>query len=131
MKDEKEQVEIFEEEEILTFTDDEGKDVQLCQIACVEHNGDFYSLLENYSDDETDDEDGVYIYKILNYDENDKPLDLEPVETEELANEIFAKFMKVYNENYGGCDCGCCDEDCCEDEEEHECGEHCHCHKDN
>ena len=35
MKDEKEQVEIFDEEEILAFTDDEGKEVKLCQIACV------------------------------------------------------------------------------------------------
>ena len=48
MKDEKEQVEIFEEEEILEFTDDEGKEVKLLQIACVEHEGEFYSLLENY-----------------------------------------------------------------------------------
>ena len=29
MKDEKEQVEIFEEEEVLEFTDDEGKEVKL------------------------------------------------------------------------------------------------------
>lgn len=102
MKDEKEQVEIFDEEEILAFTDDEGKEVKLCQIACVEHEGDFYSLLENYEEDENEDEGGVYIYKILNYDEEDKPLDMEPVETEELANTIFEKFLKVYNENYGG-----------------------------
>lgn len=127
MKDEKEQVEIFDEEEILTFTDDEGKEVKLCQIACVEHEGDFYSLLENYEEDENEDEGGVYIYKILNYDEEDKPLDMEPVETEELANTIFEKFLKVYNENYGGCGCGCedCDDDECEDEE-CDCG--CHHH---
>ena len=126
MKDEKEQVEIFDEEEILAFTDDEGKEVKLCQIACVEHEGDFYSLLENYEEDENEDEGGVYIYKILNYDE-DKPLDMEPVETEELANTIFEKFLKVYNENYGGCGCGCedCDDDECEDEE-CDCG--CHHH---
>ena len=48
MKDEKEQVEIFEEEEVLEFTDDEGKEVKLLQVACVEHDGEFYSLLENY-----------------------------------------------------------------------------------
>lgn len=127
MKDEKEQVEIFDEEEILAFTDDEGKEVKLCQIACVEHEGDFYSLLENYEEDENEDEGGVYIYKILNYDKEDKPLDMEPVETEELANTIFEKFLKVYNENYGGCACGCedCDDDECEDEE-CDCG--CHHH---
>ena len=127
MKDEKEQVEIFDEEEILAFTDGEGKEVKLCQIACVEHEGDFYSLLENYEEDENEDEGGVYIYKILNYDEEDKPLDMEPVETEELANTIFEKFLKVYNENYGGCGCGCedCDDDECEDEE-CDCG--CHHH---
>ena len=39
MKDEKEQVEIFEEEEILAFTDEEGNEIKLCQIACVEHDG--------------------------------------------------------------------------------------------
>ena len=127
MKDEKEQVEIFDEEEILAFTDDEGKEVKLCQIACVEHEGDFYSLLENNEEDENEDEGGVYIYKILNYDEEDKPLDMEPVETVELANTIFEKFLKVYNENYGGCGCGCedCDDDECEDEE-CDCG--CHHH---
>ena len=127
MKDEKEQVEIFDEEEILAFTDDEGKEVKLCQIACVEHEGDFYSLLENYEEDENEDEGGVYIYKILNYDKEDKPLDMEPVETEELANTIFEIFLKVYNENYGGCGCGCedCDDDECEDEE-CDCG--CHHH---
>lgn len=113
MKDEKEQVEIFEEEEILAFTDEEGNEIKLCQIACVEHEGEFYSLLENY--DESDDEDdGIYIYKILNYETEEEPLDLEPVETEELAEAIFAKFLKVYNDNYG-CDCDCdgdCDCDC-------------------
>lgn len=125
MKDEKEQVEIFEEEEILEFTDDEGKEVKLLQIACVEHEGEFYSLLENYDEDENEEDGGVYIYKILNYDEADKPLDLEPVETEELANVIFDKFMRVYEENFGGCDCDCCEDDCCE---EH--GDGCCCHED-
>lgn len=125
MKDEKEQVEIFEEEEILEFTDDEGKEVKLLQIACVEHEGRFYSLLENYDEDENEEDGGVYIYKILNYDEDDKPLDLEPVETEELANVIFDKFMRVYEENFGGCDCDCCEDDCCE---EH--GDGCCCHED-
>ncbi len=125
MKDEKEQVEIFEEEEILEFTDDEGKEVKLLQIACVEHEGEFYSLLENYDEDENEEDGGVYIYKILNYDEDDKPLDLEPVETEELANVIFDKFMRVYEENFGGCDCDCCEDDCCE---EH--GDGCCCHED-
>ena len=127
MKDEKEQVEIFEEEEVLEFTDDEGKEVKLLQIACVEHDGEFYSLLENYDEENEDDDGGVYIYKILNYDEDDKPLDLEPVETEELANIIFDKFMKVYNENFGGCDCDCCDGDCGDDEDH----DHCHCHEEN
>ena len=128
MKDEKEQVEIFEEEEILAFTDDEGKEVKLCQIACVEHDGEFYSLLENYDEDDEAEEGGVYIYKILNYDEEDKPLDMEPVETEELANVIFEKFLKVYNENYGECCCGCedCDDEECEDEHS-DCG--CHHHE--
>lgn len=125
MKDEKEQVEIFEEEEILEFTDDEGKEVKLLQIACVEHEGEFYSLLENYDEDENEEDGGVYIYKILNYDEDDKPLDLEPVETEELANVIFDKFMRVYEENFGACDCDCCEDDCCE---EH--GDGCCCHED-
>ena len=125
MRDEKEQVEIFEEEEILEFTDDEGKEVKLLQIACVEHEGEFYSLLENYDEDENEEDGGVYIYKILNYDEDDKPLDLEPVETEELANVIFDKFMRVYEENFGGCDCDCCEDDCCE---EH--GDECCCHED-
>ena len=125
MKDEKEQVEIFEEEEILEFTDDEGKEVKLLQIACVEHEGEFYSLLENYDEDENEEDGGVYIYKILNYDEDDKPLDLEPVETEELANVIFDKVMRVYEENFGGCDCDCCEDDCCE---EH--GDGCCCHED-
>ena len=125
MKDEKEQVEIFEEEEILEFTDDEGKEVKLLQIACVEHEGEFYSLLENYDEDENEEDGGVYIYKILNYDEDDKPLDLEPVETEELATVIFDKFMRVYEENFGGCDCDCCEDDCCE---EH--GDGCCCHED-
>lgn len=121
MKDEKEQVEIFEEEEILSFTDDNGEEVKLCQIACVEHEGEFYSLLENYSENEDEEDDGVYIYKIVNYDETDKPLDLEPVETEELAEIIFNKFLKVYNEHFS-CECDdCCDDDCCGDE-------HCHCH---
>ncbi len=120
MKDEKEQVEIFEDEEVLAFTDDNGNEVKLCQIACVEHEGEFYSLLENY--DESEEDDGVYIYKILNYDEADQPLDLEPVETEELANVIFDKFLKVYNENFA-CDC----DDCCSDDECHDEG-CCHCH---
>ena len=57
MKDEKEQVEIFEEEEILAFTDEEGNEIKLCQIACVEHDGEFYSLLENYDESDEDEEE--------------------------------------------------------------------------
>ena len=128
MKDEKEQVEIFEEEEILAFTDEEGNEVKLCQIACVEHEGEFYTLLENYDENEEDDDDGIYIYKILNYEteDEDEPLDLEPVETEELADVIFGKFLKVYNDQYG---CDCCEGDC--DHEHCDCDhDHCDCKHD-
>lgn len=110
MLNQNEEVEIFEEEEIITFTDDAGNQFDYLQIACVEYEGEFFLLMESANETESED-DGLYILKILNYENVDEDWEVEPVENDELANVVFDKFIKVFQSQCVG-DCKTCPSDC-------------------
>lgn len=108
MNNKEEQVEIFDSEEIITFSDDQGNSYSYVQVACVEHDSEFFVLLEPADDTA---EDGMYIFKILNYEKVDEDWEVEPVLDEKLANTVFDKFLAVYEAECGG-DCSACSAEC-------------------
>ena len=110
MLNKEEQVEIFESEEIITFSDDAGNEYSYAQVACVEHEGEFFVLLEP-ADEKQAEEEGLYIFKILNYDKPDEDWEIEPVMSEELANIVYDKFIEVYEQECSG-NCASCMADC-------------------
>ena len=110
MTNKEEQVEIFDSEEVITFSDDEGNSYSYVQVACVEHEGDFFVLLEP-ADESKAVEEGLYIFKILNYENVDEDWEVEPVMDEKLANTVYDKFIEVYEAQCGG-DCSSCSANC-------------------
>ena len=109
MMNKDEQVEIFDSEEVITFSDDQGNSYSYVQVACVEHNSEFFVLLEPAEEGKM--EDGLYIFKILNYENVEEDWEVEPVMDEKLANEVYDKFIAVYEAECGG-NCSSCGADC-------------------
>ena len=105
-----EQVEIFDEEETLTLAADDGNEYTFVQVACVEKDGEFFALLEP-ADEKQAEEEGLYVFKILNYDDPDADWEVEPVEDEEHANEGYDMFFEVYSAECDG-DCAACEAEC-------------------
>ena len=109
MNNKEEQVEIFDSEEVITFSDDQGNSYSYIQVACVEHEGEFFVLLEPADDSGM--EEGLYIFKILNYEKVDEDWEVEPVMDEKLANTVYDKFIEVYEAECEG-DCSSCGANC-------------------
>lgn len=128
----KDNVEIFDETSIVTLYDDKKNPVDFYEIACVELNDKFYELLQPTEPMEGLGDDEAIIFELKHGDTDDEDL-FEPIDNEELLNEVFSEYVKAVTDLEGGCGCcGCedCDDECdCEHEDE-ECGcGHCHDHK--
>jgi uncharacterized protein YrzB (UPF0473 family) len=89
-----------ENEETITLTDDDGKEVDFFQVACIEHKGEIYAILQpaekldGFADDE------VAIFKILEEDEeNDLFL---PVDDEKLLDALFEEYLKAVADSGDG-----------------------------
>lgn len=117
MKNENENVEIIEDDEIVTLYDDDNQPVDFYEVAVVEYEDDYYALLEPVEEMEGIEEGEVLIFKL---EEQDDGTDMFiPVDDEELLNAVFEEYLRTAED---GCGCGCED---CDDECEHE--HHCHC----
>lgn len=123
MKNANENVEIMEDDEIVTLYDDDNEPVDFYEVACVEYKDDYYALLEPVEEMEGLEDGDVLIFKL---EEQEDGTDLfVPVEDEALLNEVFDEYMKAVADHE--CDCGCedCDGDCdgdCEDNCDCGCG---------
>ncbi len=123
MKNANENVEIMEDDEIVTLYDDNNEPVDFYEVACVEYKDDYYALLEPVEEMEGLEDGDVLIFKL---EEQEDGTDLfVPVEDEALLNEVFDEYMKAVADHE--CDCGCedCDGDCdgdCEDNCDCGCG---------
>ena len=114
---ENENCEIFDEGEVIVLQDDKGNDIKFIEVACVEHEDEFYVLLSPAQEVEGIGQDEVIICKLVPQD--DETQLVVPVEDEELMNQVFEEYLKSAHECCDG-DCDC-DDDCnCEDG-------HCHC----
>ena len=123
MKNANENVEIMEDDEIVTLYDDNNEPVDFYEVACVEYKDDYYALLEPVEEMEGLEDGDVLIFKL---EEQEDGTDLfVPVEDEALLNEVFDEYMMAVADHE--CDCGCedCDGDCdgdCEDNCDCGCG---------
>ncbi|MBR2970474.1 MAG: DUF1292 domain-containing protein [Clostridia bacterium] len=123
---ENENCEIFDDDELITLYDDKGNPIKFVEVACVEHEGNFYVLLSPAEEVEGIGEDEVIICKLEEQD--DETQLIVPVESEELMNAVFEEYLRTAHEH---CDCGC--EDCdgeCDGECDGDCdceGDHCDC----
>ena len=119
MKNANENVEIMEDDEIVTLYDDNNEPVDFYEVACVEYKDDYYALLEPGEEMEGLEDGDVLIFKL---EEQEDGTDLfMPVEDETLLNEVFDEYLKAVADHE--CDCGCedCDGECDCEGEHHDC----------
>lgn len=64
MKNANENVEIMEDDEIVTLYDDNNEPVDFYEVACVEYKDDYYALLEPVEEMEGLEDGDVLIFKL-------------------------------------------------------------------
>lgn len=129
MTNESSKVEIYDDESIITLHDDDNKPVEFYEIACVEHKGKFYGILQPVEEMEGLGDDEAIIFEIKRG-EGDEEDSFVPATDESVLEEVFDAYLKAVSED-GGCGCGCGCEDCDDEEEEGDCDCGCgHCHHD-
>lgn len=125
-------VELIDEDEIITLTDDEGKPVDFYEVACIEYQGEFYALLQPVEPLEGLGDDEALIFKVREEDEDNDVF--EPVLDENILDAVFNEYLNAIAEAEAGC-CDCdecahgdhCDHDHdCEDDCDCGCGHHHH-----
>lgn len=115
-------VEVFDEDEVITLTDDEGKPVDFYEVACIEYKGEFYALMQPVEPMEGLGEDEALIFKVREEDEDNDVF--EPVFDEEILEAVFNEYLNAMAEAEE-CDCDeCCD---CDEDDCGKDGEHCDC----
>lgn len=124
MKKENENVEIMEDDEIVTLYDDDDQPVDFYEVACVEYEDEYYVLLEPVEEMEGIEEGEVLIFKL---EEQEDGTDMfMPVDDEQLLNAVFDEYIKAAADH--DCGCGDCEGHCDCTDEHCSCGEdHCGC----
>ncbi len=124
-------VELLDEDEIITLYDDDNKPVKFYEVACVEYQGEFYALMQPVEPMEGLGEDEALIFKVREEDEDNDVF--EPVTDERVLDAVFDEYLKAAAEAADECGCGCgcehdCDGDCdCDcDGVDCDCGDHHH-----
>ena len=119
MKNANENVEIMEDDEIVTLYDDNNEPVDFYEVACVEYKDDYYALLEPVEEMEGLEDGDVLIFKL---EEQEDGTDLfMPVEDETLLNEVFDEYLKAVADHEYDCGCEDCDGECDCEGEHHDC----------
>lgn len=108
-------VELIDEDEVITLYDDDNKPVKFYEVACIEYKGEFYALMQPVEPMEGLGEDEALIFKVREEDEDNDVF--EPVTDESVLEAVFNEYLNAVAEAEGGCDCcgddcGCGDDDC-------------------
>ena len=123
-------VELLDEDEVITLEDDEGNLVDFYQGAVVEYQGDFYALLQPAEPTEGIADDEALIFKVTEADEEND--NFEPVLDEKILEAVFNEYLKAeaeYCDCHGECDGDCDCDDCGDDDCDCGCCGHDHCGK--
>lgn len=117
---EEKNVDIIEDDEVITLYDDENKPVDFYEVAVVEFEEQLYALLQPVEALEGVEEDEAIIFHIV--EQNDKEDLFEPVLDERVLEEVFDEYIKAVADSECGCGCEECehDHDHC-DHDNHEC----------
>jgi len=104
-------VEIYEEDSIVTLYDDNDKPIEFYEVASVEYEGKFYSILQPVELIEDMEDDEAVIFEYDNDTDNDEKM-FRPVFDEKLLDEVFSLYLKKAADLdgilEGGCTgCGC------------------------
>lgn len=126
-------VELIDEDEVITLYDDDNKPVKFYEVAVIEYASEYYALMQPVEPMEGLGEDEALIFKIRA--EDDDTDVFEPVTDESVLEAVFDEYLKAVAdsddcccdgdvnewERSCGCDCGCEHESCDEkDECEHD-----------
>ncbi len=118
-EDKEQEVELIDEDEVITLYDDDNNPVKFYEVACIEYQGEFYALMQPVEPMEGLGEDEALIFKVREEDEDNDVF--EPVTDESVLEAVFNEYLNAVAEAEDSCDCDC---DCgCE---EHGHGEQCH-----
>ncbi len=122
-------VELIDEDEVITLFDDEGKPVNFYEVACIEYKDEFYALMQPVEPLEGMDEDEALIFKVREEDEENDVF--EPVTDESILDAVFNEYLNAVAEAEGH-DCSGCkhyvDNECdCEEKDCAECDDDCGC----
>ena len=93
MKNEEMMTEEMEEERIIELEDDAGNVEKFYHIATIEYKKDMYCIFQKAEPETEEEEDEVVIFRL---DEENQTL--LPVEDDELLDEVFAEFMRQFEE---------------------------------
>ena len=94
------------EKDLITLTDEDGKEIQCEMLDTVEMNGKLYVVVAPTEDSEEYEADSCYIFQA---EQNDKEgFDLTPVEDEAELDAVFEEFKKNNSDNGCGGDCSGC-----------------------
>lgn len=85
--------ETFEEVEVITLEDENGKQSEFQVIATLDYKGETFAVLEEREEAESDSENGeVLIFKIGEEDGDEVLL---PIDDDELEEKVFNEFLKL------------------------------------
>ncbi len=158
MLDEKDNVSVLEEDidaddGIVQLINEDGEALDFFFVASLEYKGSWYAFFQPAEEMEDIDEDEVAVFRVVEGDDGDT---FEPVEDEQLLNEVYDEYVEMHKQylKEKGCDldaddccccghdhhddCGCGEHDCdcegdCDCDHDHDCGEDhdcdCGCHK--
>ena len=87
-------VEIFEEDRIITLNNDKNESVDFFEVACVEHEGEFYSLLQPVELVEGIADDEVLIFKLTEDPDNEDTDLFSPVDNEDILDAVFEDYLR-------------------------------------
>ncbi|MCL2556582.1 MAG: DUF1292 domain-containing protein [Firmicutes bacterium] len=113
-----ETVELFEDEQIVTLTDEEGNSVDFAEVAGIEYEDKLYVLLQPVDEVEDFEEDEVIVCLVEKGEEEGAEI-ITAVEDEELAEKVFEEYLKAVADELGDCPCDDCGK---EDDENCMCG---------
>ncbi len=108
MENKFENVELLDE--IVTLYDEENNATEFNEIAIVEYDGEFYALLEPVEEMEGVEEGEVIILKVTEHEDGED--EFSGVEDEEIADAVFAEYLKAVEDEGCGCGCDDCDGHC-------------------
>lgn len=99
-------IENNEEMDLITLTDEDGKEVRCEFLDTVEMDGKLYCVVEPIEGSEDYEEGSCYIFHVTEND--DDTMDLTPIEDENELNAVFEKFLENNSESACSGECAGC-----------------------